>query len=270
MERGAGGGGEYPMEMNKKWKHSEFWWLTLDEALKYKYVYVCYQELYADEPDSERAPYSVPRFFSIDERGSFSSSIRYYPLNFIEIWREKCSNINVFRSFGLSSSEQGVDKLFGPVIIDIDRQEGGFTKGYVQDLDQALEDARRIVNEYLYQFEEKDFRIFFTGHKGFHIEILPRALGLINCERTKEQYEHIIDNINDIFNRKKATRFVDKVHDEIRLHNSINRWIDKNGKMINRMKFELSIKELKNLSIDEICRKSEMLASNYLLREKGV
>ncbi len=270
MEGGAGGDGEYPMKVHNKWKHSELWWLTPEETLKYKYIYVCYQEPYSDEPNSEKAPYSVARFFSVGEGGNFSSEIKYYPLNFIEIWREKCANINVFRGFGLSSSEEGVDKLFGPVIIDIDRQEGGFTEGYVQDLDQALEDTRRLINEYLYQFNEKDFRIFFTGHKGFHVEILSRALGLIDCERTEEQYEHIIDNINDIFSRNKATRFIDKVHDEIRLHNSINRWIDKNGKIINRMKFELSIQELKNSSIDEICRKSELLASNYLLRKRAV
>ena len=258
------------MEMNKKWKHSEFWWLKPGDALKYKYVYVCYQELYSDEPNSERDPYSVPRFFSIDEKGNLSRLKKYYPLGYINDWRTKCGNINVFRGFGLSSSEQGLDKLFGPVIIDIDRQEGGVREGYVQDLEQALEDTRRLVSEYLYHFDEKDFRIFFTGHKGFHIEILPRALGLVDCECTKEQYEHIIDDINDIFSYKKETRFIDKVHNEIRLHNSINRWIDKSGKMINRMKFELNIQELKNSSIDEICRKSEVLASNYLLRKEAV
>ena len=250
------------MRTHEKYKQSEFWWLTPKQALKYKYIYVCYQDPYSDEPNSERAPYLVPRFFSTDERGNLSKLKKYYPLEYINDWRTKCGNINVFRSFGLSSSEQGVDKLFGPVTIDIDRQEGGFTEGYVQDLDQALEDTRRLANEYLYQFNEKDFRIFFTGHKGFNVEIRPSALDLVTVDCTMEQFKRLRDNINDIFNDKETTKFADKVHCEIRLHNSINRWRDESGKMINRMKFELSIQELKNLNIDEICRKSEMLASN--------
>ena len=270
MEGGAGGGGEYPMKVHNKWKHSELWWLTPEDTLKYKYIYVCYQEPYSDEPNSERAPYSVPRFFSVDERGNLSRLKKYYPLEYINDWRIKFENINVFRSFGLSSSEHGIDKLFGPFIIDIDREEGGFYEGYVQNLDKALKDTCRLADEYLHKFKENAFRIFFTGHKGFNIEILPSALGLVAVECTKERFKRIRDNINDIFNDKEAAKFADKVHDEIRLYNSINRWMDKSGKIINRMKFELSIQELKNLSIDEICRKSEMLASNYILRKKAV
>ena len=255
MERGAGGGGGYLMKAYQRKEQSEFWWLTGEEALKYKYIYVCSQkEPYSDEPKSKKTPALVPRFFSMDNRGNVSSQIEYYPLDIMEIWREKFSNINVFRSFGLSSSKCGGEKICGPLIIDIDRENGGFTEGYEQDLTQALKDTRRLVNEYLYQFKEKDVRIFFTGHKGFHVEILPSALCLVELERTKGQYEHIIDNLNGIFSPKKEIRFIDKVHDEIRLHNSINRWIDKDGKTINRMKFELSIKELNNSSIDEICK----------------
>jgi len=265
VEGGGGGDFEYIMKAYQRKKQSEFWWLTREETLKYEYIYVCsQQEPYSDEPKSKKTPYLVPRLFSVDKKGNLSSEIKYYPLNFMEIWREKVSNINVFRGFSLSSSEYGGEKICGPLIIDIDREDGGFTEGYEQNLTQALKDTRRLINEYLYQFKEKDFRIFFTGHKGFDIEILPSALCLVGFERTKEQYEYIIGNINDIFNHKGEKRFIDKIHDEVRLHNSINRWIDKSGKMINRMKFELSIKELKNSSIDEICRKSEVLAFNYL------
>lgn len=271
MEGSGGGGTEYIMKAYQRKKQSEFWWLTREEALEYKYIYVCsQQEPYSDEPKSEKTPSLVSRFFSVDKKGNLSSEVKYYPLDFMEIWREKFSNVNVFRGFSLSSSEYGGEKVCGPLIIDIDREDGGFTEGYEQNLTLALKDTRQLVNEYLYQFKGRDFRIFFTGHKGFHIEILPSAFCLMGCERTKKQYEHIIDSINDIFNHKREKRFIDKIHDEVRLHNSINRWVDKNGKIISRMKFELSIQELNNLGIDEICRKSEVLAYNYLLRRGAV
>ena len=67
-------------------------------------------------------------------------------------------------------------------------------------------------------------------------------------------------------NKTFGAGFTDKFHDEIRLHNSINRWISNNGKTMNRMKFEISVSELKNMTADEICRKSEKLALDYLSR----
>ncbi len=170
------------MRTHEKYKQSEFWWLTPKQALKYKYIYVCYQDPYSDEPNSERDPYSAPRFFSTDEIGNLSRLKKYYPLEYINDWRTKCGNINVFRSFGLSSSEHGNDKLFGPFIIDIDREDGDFGKGYIQNLGKALKDARWLADEYLHQFKENDFRIFFTGHKGFNVEILPSALGLVTVD----------------------------------------------------------------------------------------
>jgi len=248
------------MVISEQQNISEFWWLSQEEAVKYKYVYFCHQEPYSDEPNSEKDPESASRFFSVDKGGELSNSVEYFSLDFINFWRKKCANINIFRGFGLSSSEHDNEKLFGPFLIDIDREEGGFSKGYEQNLDEALEDTRRIVNEYLHKYKKEDFRIFFTGHKGFNIKVHPQALGIASVKNRWQAFENKIADINNTF----GTSFVDKIHEEIRLHDSINSWIKNDGQNTHRMKFELSINELFNLNTNEICVKSERLALSYL------
>jgi len=244
---------------SKQQKKSDFWWLTSEEATKYKYLYVCSHEPYSDEPNSNRIPSSDYGYYSLDESGQLSRDIKYYPLEYVYYWRKRNDNINVFRSVGLFSAEQNGDELYGPFLIDIDRQEK-LSRGYVQNLNKALEDARQLIKEYLREFEETDFRIFFTGHKGFNIEVHPHALGIVSLGKRGQQFSDIRKDINRIY----GDRFVDNMHDEIRLHDSINRWVANDGKLMSRMKFELSLHELNTMTVEEICRKSEKLALDYL------
>ncbi len=247
------------MKRNKVQEESDFWWLTPDEAVKYKYLEVWHQEPYSDEPDSNKEPYSVPCFNSLDTEGNLSDVIKRYPLKFVEEWIKKCANINVFRSLGLFTAEQNGEELLGPFVIDIDRAEES-DKGYVQNLHNALEATRQLVKKHLYQLKECDFRIFFTGHKGFNIEVRPQALRITSTINRRQEFEHRIKDINRDF----GNNFVDKLHEHVRLHDSINRWFRNDGKIVNRMKYELSSCELNSLSADEICTKAERLASNYL------
>ncbi len=254
--------------MTKQGRGTDFWWLTPNEASKYKYLYVCHQEPCSDEPNSNKTPTSVPCFHSFDKNGNLSKSIMRYPPEFIEQWREKFANINVFRSLGLYIAEQDGDKLIGPFVIDIDR-DCQSAKGYVQNLDKALEDTRRLVKEYLCKFNKYDFRIFFTGHKGFNIEVRPQALDIISGTNQQQQFENKLMDINRVFGCNKTKRFADRFHEYLRLHNSINRFIANDGKELNRMKFQLSLYELNSLGVEEICRRSEDLASDYLTKRQA-
>jgi len=245
---------------NKAQGNSDFWWLTLDEAVRYKYLEVWHQKPYSDEPNTNKEPYSVSCFNSLDRSGNLSKVIKRYPLEFIDQWRKKCTNINVFRSLGLFTSEQNGDELLGPFVIDIDRTEEIPNKGHVQNLGAALEDTRKVVENYLSQLGENDFRIFFSGHKGFNIEVRPQALGIASPSNRQQEFKRRLQEIKRDF----GNDFVDRLHEYLRLHNSINSWIQNDGKEVYRMKFELSFHELESLDADEICTKSERLASNYL------
>ena len=250
------------MRKIKRQKESDFWWLTPNEKTKYKYVLLMHLEPYSDEPNSDREPLSVRKFHSLDASGSLSEIEKHYPLEFISQWRKKCANVNIFRSLSLFSTEEDEEALLCPFVIDIDRQDES-DKGYVPNIDKALEDTRRLVKEYLGKLKEDEFRIFFTGHKGFNIEVRPQALGIISVPNRWRQFR---DRRADI-NRTFGDNFIDTIKDHVRLHDSINRWIANDGKEVNRMKFELSLRELNSLGVEEILRKSKRLALNYLSKK---
>lgn len=239
---------------------SDFLWLTPAEAKKYKYVYVRHQERYSDKPCADKDPLSTNKYHSIDSNGKLSIEIKRYRLEFIDQWKRKCENTNVFRSLNLFTGEQDGEELVGPLVLDIDRERGDWGKGYTQNLDDALEAARKLVKEYLFRLKDDDFRIFFTGHKGFNIEVRPQALGIASNRNREQGFDHRLKEINKIF----GNSFVDGYHDFLRLHDSINSWVSINGKITHRMKFELTSDELNSMSIEEICLISEKLARNFL------
>jgi hypothetical protein len=248
------------MTKTKREKGTDFWWLTTEEVQKYQYVCVGHHQLYSDEPNSNNTPTSVPWFHSFDESGNLSKVMRRYPLKFVEQWRDKCANTNVFRSLSLFTTEQDREELLGPFVIDIDRENDETNRGYVQDLNKALEDTRKLVKEYLCKFNEDDFRIFFTGHKGFNIEVCPQALGIVSLDNRRRQFREKRAEINRTF----GDNFADTIKECVRLHDSINSWIANDGNEVRRMKFQLSPYELNNLDVKEICRRSEKRALDCL------
>lgn len=186
-------------------------------------------------------------------------SDKRYPLESISEWKAKFRNMNVFRSYALYSSNIEGKEIIGPLLLDIDRtieQDGG----YLPDFDRALKDTCLLVKEYCSNLEVKNYRIFFTGHKGFHIEIQPKESVISPCVDRQHHFENIRKDINQRF----GNAFIDKFHPHIRLHNSINSWIDYYGERVDSMNFEVSINELFSLSAEDIFVKSKDLARTEL------
>ncbi len=228
---------------------SDFWWLSPQEAKRYGHVELFHQEPYSDEPNTDESPLSRP-LLPADRR---------YPLEFVSQWKAKFRNINVFRSLGLYTSDTGSSKIIGPFLLDIDRvlEKCG---GYVPDLSKALEDTRRLVEIYCSNLKDKDYCIFFTGHKGFHIEVTPRVIGMPTGVDQWQQFKKMRDDINT----QLGDSFVDVLHPHVRLHNSINSWKDYSGQLVNAMNFEVSANELFNLSGEEFLKKAESLSRQEL------
>lgn len=224
---------------------TDFWWLSPEEVRQYRYIDLFYQEPYSDEPNIGNDPLSCPMLQS-DKR---------YPLESIKQWRKKFGNINVFRSYTLYSSDIEGEEIIGPLLLDIDRtiEQGG---GYLPNFDKALKDTRLLVTEYCSNLKDKDYRIFFTGHKGFHIEIQPKAIGVsLYLDRW-----HHFENIRKDINRRFGNSFIDRFHPHIRLHNSVNSWIDYSGKKVDSLNFEISANELFSHSSEDIFLKAKNLA----------
>ena len=143
----------------------------------------------------------------------------------ISQWKEKFSNINVFRSFALYSTDTNGEKIIGPFLLDIDRIRGG---SYVPDIGNALADTRLLIKEYCSTLKDEDYRILFTGHKGFHIDIHPMAIGIPpNVDRPQH-----FENKRKVINNRFGSNYIDKFHSHARLHNSINSRIDYSGQKI--------------------------------------
>jgi hypothetical protein len=225
---------------------SDFWWLSPEETKKYQYVDLFHQEPYSDEPDNRRDPLSCP-ILPGDKRFSLQS---------LSQWKTRFRNTNVFRSYALYTSAAGVKQIIGPFLLDIDRTIEG---SYLPDLDAALKDTRLLVKEYCSDLQQGDYRIFFTGHKGFHIEIQPTAMGMAPHDR----WQNFENRLKDI-NKRFGNNFVDKVHPHVRLHNSVNSWIDHSGRTIYAMSLEVSVDELSSLTADDIFAKAENLALGAL------
>jgi len=164
-------------------------------------------------------------------------------------------NVNVFRSYALYSSNINDEEMVGPLLLDIDRtvEKDG---GYLPDFERALRDTRLLLREYCSKLERTNYRVFFTGHKGFHIEIHPKAIE-ISPHRDRRQH---FENIRKDINKQYGNAFVDVFHDHIRLHNSVNSWIDYSGERVDSMNFEVSTDELFNLSAEHIFLKARKLA----------
>lgn len=228
---------------------TDFWWLLPEEVRQYRFIELFHQEPYSDEPNTDNDPLSCPMLQS-DKR---------HPLESVNQWKAKFGNINVFRSYALYSSDIEGEEIIGPLLLDIDRtiEQGG---GYLPNFDKALKDTRLLVTEYCSNLKDKDYRIFFTGHKGFHIEIQPKAVGISPCLDRCQHFKNIRKDIN----RRFGNSFIDKFHPHIRLHNSVNSWIDYSGEKVDSVNFEISIDELFSLSAEDIFVKAKNLAGAAL------
>lgn len=187
----------------------------------------------------------------------------------INMWRDSHCNINVYRSLSIWSDESKTMELFGPFILDIDNENN--------DLEDALQITRQAIHVVCsHNGNDGDIRVFFTGHKGFNIEILPSAIGItgtIRQQKTLRELKRrdIIQKLRQGKNLGSSSKdcsiplgsnsvtangtSIDQNQDYTRLHNSINKWIQ-DGTAKAREKTEFTIAELYNLSLEQIIAKS--------------
>jgi len=254
---------------------TDFWWLQ-EERYRSLFVGVGHHRPLMDHDD----PNQVPWFHSVCDN-NLSPVNRLHPLDYIHTWRKVCDDVNVYRS--LTIYDGGGDPiLLGPFLIDIDNSR--HTNGYEEDLDDALKVARQTamyLADNCQSLDEKDMRIFFSGRKGFNIEINPAAIGIRAADNVCDQLKlsaakqdgirSAIRDANrvpdDMFTSRSATSnggtTIDLVyrnglnHPYIRLHDSINKWTSSSRGSLARRRIAVRLDDLFNLSVEQICRQAE-------------
>ncbi len=261
----------------------DFWWLPKNVAIESLSVGVGHHRPLTDEDE----PCSAKWFHSLDkDKEILSEAEEHYPLDFLSKWRDICKNTNVYRTLKLFDSNTGKTVLLGPFLIDIDNSI--LDDGYRENLDDSQVIARMVIS-YLVEvvgLSSSDLRIFFSGRKGFNIEVYPQALGINGSiddqiKLSSEKQDEIIaflrqnNNIQDspyvsknkvsiqdtVIDRIYGDRFGYRLkHPYIRAHNSINAWIQNDRNRVARRKIELTTEELLSMSATEITSRAEELA----------
>jgi len=114
------------------------------------------------------------------------------------------------------------------------------------DIEHARIDAVYTINHLLrFSFPLSSINIFFSGSKGFHLEISKKVIGLEPRFNLLDLYKKLVENIRDlsphktidlkIYERRRLWRVPNTIHEETGLY-----------------KIPLSFDELKSLSISEI------------------
>jgi len=251
---------------------SDFWWLSGHETGRDLFVGVEHHHPPTDDEDY----YSMQRFHSVGAGHKLSRARKHYRLDFLNQWRSLCNNTNVYRTLELFASDKGQSEVLGPFLVDIDNSN--WKDGYEENLGDALAVTCTVV-EFLskhWKLSERDLRVFFSGRKGFHIEVRPEALSMagsvadqlkLSAEKRQEIIEHfgtrnnIVSSGGTLIDPVYGDRF-DKYklkHPYIRLHGSWNKWVGNDGIERARRKIELSLDKLSDSRAEEICAQAEKL-----------
>jgi len=241
-------------------ERSDFWWLSSSQRGRYQYTEFGHHRPIRDDED----PCSVnwdTNICSIDE---------------LEHWRDRFQNTNVYRALKTASVSPDVEEIIGPFLVDIDNGD--------EDLEDALIVTRKtfhLLHDEL-RVDINSLRIFFTGHKGFNLEIRPQALDIQGSTNDQiRKSASVLHRIKEELRRGKSWQTTNRVsdawavvdqiygdrydyrlkHPHIRLHSSLNMWISSDGKTETRMKIELTVDELNKLPATEIANIAKKLAT---------
>ncbi len=258
---------------------SDFWWLPKNVAGENLLIVLGHHHPLTAEDE----PLKVQWFHSLDPQGRISYEIKHYGLGFLSQWQSVCENTNVYRTLKLFDHNREEAIFLGPFLIDIDNSESD--NGYREDLNDAQFVTKQVVTHLMQQLgiSSDDLRIFFSGRKGFNVEVRPEAIQINGSvpdqiRLSSSKLADIITTIRFNNNNRDSTRnvvgargtVIDQIygdrfgcqlkHPYIRLHHSINKWIRGDGKAIARRRIEIKYEQLREKSAAEICLESERLA----------
>lgn len=256
--------------------HSDLWWLRPGEVGQFRFLYLGHHYPMTDDDQP-----SLDCWFHSLAAKELSHAKVLYSVSFLNEWRKLCNDTNVFRSLKLFESTQDNTVVMGPFLVDIDNSRWDeVAQVYEEDLQDALHITQRAVQVLTgrWRIPKQDIRIFFSGRKGFNLEVRPEALGIdgdytqqLKASSVKLEelvgaltHQKVPISTNTVSSRQTV---IDTIygtrrhgirlkHPFIRLHESFNVWTAV-GEEKRRRKIELTLEELDKTEIAQILHKSE-------------
>ena len=254
---------------------SDFWWLPKNVYIENLLIGVGHHKEIANNED---VPPLESWYRSFDQEGKLSNDTRHYPISSINKWRSACKNTNVYRTLKVFDQSTREAVLLGPFLVDIDNSG--------ENLDDAQAVTKQLAVYMIKQLKlfSDNLHIFFSGHKGFNMEVCPEALEIggsvpDQIRLSSSKLDEIITFLRSENNIQDSTKnvvssqgtVIDRIygdrfngyklkHPYIRLHDSINKWIRDGGNKIARRKMERTLEQLWDMSAALISVESEKLA----------
>lgn len=251
---------------------SDFWWLPSEVDASRLHIGLC---THHPLTDSER-PALAWRCAFDNREVNIKGSPCLHSLTAVEEGRQLSQNINVYRTLVLFDEKQR-PQFLGPFVIDVDNETQG--PPYQQDIGAALRLAKAAVNLLVRKedLSSNDLRVYFSGCKGFNIEVRPEAIGVVGSVRQQAglSYQRLDELIHGLVqagdlrpegHQRDST--IDRIYTEwgalrhpyLRLHDSVNAWIPSQGSPMARKKVEVPLADLSSTVAAELCLESERLA----------
>jgi len=252
---------------------SDFWWMTNQQRGRFTFMRVTH---HSPSDNSSRLDDSA----FLETAGDVLSSSE------LEKYCVDHGRTNLHRYLMVWDSPSCERGLPGPQLLDIDIEPSDLSSNRELDgLDMALSVTRDIVRFVLpdaLHFSPETFRVYFSGQKGFHVEIVPDAVAewlsrpspSTLCELQRQQHNFRREVIRCLEHRNWHIRHncnwvvgpgyrvvLDRLHSYLRLHWTVNAWLQ-DGQLMRRLVMPLTLKQLNTFTIEKIVSCASARASS--------
>ncbi|MDA1096975.1 MAG: hypothetical protein O3B84_06945 [Chloroflexi bacterium] len=155
----------------------------------------------------------------------FDEEAEPIPIADLESWAARHNWENVHRSLNVEFRAHGVaTSLVGPFIVDIDAEEEEHGNVQAEQVQQAAGVALRVVRRYYARgTPPDDIRVYDSGHKGFHVELVKRVRPEFHTEAgSQNEWPNEIRKLRAAILGADVGLAIDPPHSHVRLKCSWN------------------------------------------------
>jgi hypothetical protein len=161
---------------------------------------------------------------------------------------------NVHRSLVVELAAEGHSSIVGPLVVDVDVETDDDLKPSEAQLQRAKAITNNVVSYFSNQgMQEEDRRVYFSGHKGFHVEVVfPDRLNMHTPKDFKARWDADLEKLRRVIGIHPDSKIViDPTHHYVRLKTSANCWGPSHEESRHRV-ITVMESELAGITVDQL------------------